>query len=258
MKLTGVPGLLSGVLLPQLCQLFLFKGVREETTVLKRWQPRCPQILTPVATDTGTTLDGRGNLPCPCSGNLAADPVFFSDPTNALGSQAVSAFRSLGSSLILATAPLPLLPPSGEKTCAQAGSVRSRCWQQSHAEDHPPPGVLAPAVAPKRLRQGNFEWRPQSQEMGGGRPGEAAEELGKGALGGRRAAGSRRPHSARGLRAHTPGSHAPLTRTPPRARTNTHAQPRDRGPRPQARVRREPSPGVPRMGRLATSFLLAS
>lgn len=118
---------------------FPFKGVREGMSVLKPWQPQCLQTLKPVATDTGTTLDGRGNLPCPRSGNLAADPGFFGDPTNSLGSQAVYAVRSRGSSQILATSPLPLLPPSGKKTCAQAGSVRSRCWQHSHAEDCPPP-----------------------------------------------------------------------------------------------------------------------
>lgn len=205
-------------------------------------------------------MDGRGNLPCPRSGNLAADPVFFRGPTNVLGNQAVYAVRSWGSSLIFATAPLPLLPPSGKKTCAQAGSVQSRYWQPSHAEDRPPPPrCLGSSRCAKLLRQGNFERRPQSQGMGGGRPRRRWPKIWEGGTpGGRRAAGSRRPHSARGLRAHTPGLHAPLTRTPPRARTNTHAQPRDRGPRPQARARREPSPGVPRMGRMATSSLLSS
>lgn len=174
-------------------------------------------------------MDGRGNLPCPRSGNLAADPVFFSDPTNALGRQAVSAVRSRGSSLILAT-------PCSRQVGRKPALRRVRCGAGAGSRATPRiallPGVLAPAAAPKRLRQGNFKWRPQSQGMGGGRPGEAAEELGKRGTG--RAAGCWVPAAT--LSARTARTHARLTRTAHThtpARAHQHARPASRS-RPQA------------------------
>lgn len=75
---------------------FSFTVAREEMLDSKALAAKAS--LNPHACCDGDrdNLGGRGNLPCSCSGNLAADPVFFSDLTNALGSQAVYSVKSLG------------------------------------------------------------------------------------------------------------------------------------------------------------------
>lgn len=201
---------------------FPFKGVRVGMTVLKHRQPRCLQTLTPVAIDTGTTLDGRGNLPCPRSGNLAADPVFFRDPTNALGGQAVSAVRSRGSSLILATAPLPLLPPSEEKNLRSGGFGVEQVLAVEPRRGSPssPASWLQPlrlSVCAKETLTGGLKAKGWVLE-GPVRPDEELGKRGHRAGGGLLGPGG---HTQRADCAHTRPAHTHRSHAHPRARAPT-------------------------------------
>lgn len=133
-----------------------FKGAREKMLGSKALAAKASPKPHACCDGDRDNLGGGGNLPGSCSGNLAADPVFFCDPTNVLGSQSVYSVKSLGFFYLSPPHPSPCSrqvekPALGRVRCGAGTGSRATPRIALHR------GVWAPAAAPRRFCQENFE-----------------------------------------------------------------------------------------------------
>lgn len=156
MKRTGVQGLFPGVPLSQHCRCLLSKGPGRKCWVLKPWQPRHLQNLTPVVTETGTTSAAVETSPVPAQATWLRIQFSSVTPTNVLGSQSVYSVKSLGFFYLSPPHPSPCSrqvekPALGRVRCGAGTGSRATPRIALHR------GVWAPAAAPRRFSQENFE-----------------------------------------------------------------------------------------------------
>lgn len=150
------------------CSAFPFKGAREGMSVLKPWQPRRLQTLTPVATETGTTLAAVEASPVPAQATWLRIQFSSVTPQMRWAAKPCRVVRVSGTWV-----PLCLSPPYPSPFSRQVGKPalgRLRCGAGASSRATPRialhSGVLVPAAAPRRLCRGNFEWRPQPARGG--------------------------------------------------------------------------------------------